>query len=138
MEPEALKHPVTMSATINSRPQPALAPEPFQDSRMRREFETMAAMVRIYCRSRHGVITPCQECQDFLDYAGARLERCRFGPDKPTCQSCPVHCYQKTRRDMARTIMRHSGPRMLWKHPVLAVRHWVDGWTRRVKSGGRE
>jgi len=26
-----------------------------------------------------------------------------------------------------RIIMRYAGPRMLWRHPVLSVRHWLDG-----------
>ncbi len=24
-------------------------------------------------------------------------------------------------------VMRYAGPRMLWKHPLLTVRHWLDG-----------
>jgi hypothetical protein len=29
-------------------------------------------------------------------------------------------------------VMRYAGPRMLWQHPILSLRHWLDGW-----SGGR-
>jgi len=89
----------------------------------------MSAMVRIYCRDHHssnpGV---CAECQQFLAYARLRLERCRFGEAKPTCANCPVHCYQRDRREQARVIMRYAGPRMLWEHPVLSLRHWLDGF----------
>jgi hypothetical protein len=24
-------------------------------------------------------------------------------------------------------VMRYTGPRMMWRHPVLAVRHVLDG-----------
>ena len=34
-----------------------------------------------------------------LDYAAIRLERCRFGMEKPVCAKCPVHCYQPARRE---------------------------------------
>jgi hypothetical protein len=24
--------------------------------------------------------------------------------------------------------MRYAGPRMLWEHPLLSLRHWLDGF----------
>ncbi len=106
------------------------------DGRLAREWKTMEAMVRIYCRDHHqledGV---CEQCRQFLDYARLRLERCRFGPEKPTCAKCPVHCYQRARRDEARTVMRYAGPRMLWEHPILSLRHWLDGLRETPHAG---
>lgn len=98
-------------------------------ARLAREWKTMSAMVQIYCRDhhRHSSDGLCAECRQFLEYAGVRLERCRFGGVKPTCAKCPVHCYQRERREQARVVMRYAGPRMIWRHPVLSVRHWLDG-----------
>ena len=97
--------------------------------RLAREWETMSAMVRIYCRDHHHpAVGLCAECRQFLDYAGVRLERCRFGERKPTCANCPVHCYQRDRREQARVVMRYAGPRMIWEHPALSLRHWLDGF----------
>lgn len=97
-------------------------------ARLAREWQTMMAMVGIYCRARHhpgdGL---CADCRQFLDYANARLERCRFGLEKPACARCPVHCYQRDRREQVRGIMRYAGPRMLWEHPLMSLRHWLDG-----------
>ena len=99
--------------------------------RLAREFKTMAAMVRIFCRDHHHPAGDlCVECRQFLDYAGVRLERCRFGEEKPTCANCPVHCYQRDRREQARVVMRQAGPRMIWEHPVLSLRHRLDGFRR--------
>jgi len=105
--------------------------------RLAREWQTMSAMVQIYCRDHHRErgrparsADLCVECQQFLDYAGVRLERCRFGEEKPTCAPCPVHCYQRDRREQARVLMRHAGPRMLWEHPVMSLRHWLDGFRK--------
>src|SRR5690606_11128491 len=96
-------------------------------SRLTREWKTMTAMVRIYCNDRHGADpTDCAECSQFLEYAHTRLERCRFGAAKPTCTNCPVHCYQRARRDQVREIMRYAGPRMLFRHPLLSLFHWID------------
>ena len=101
------------------------------DKRLAREWKTMSAMVRIFCRDHHhpgeGL---CDECRQFLDYAGVRLERCRFGGEKPTCAKCPVHCYQRDRREQARVVMRYAGPRMMWEHPIMSLRHWLDGFRK--------
>ena len=100
-------------------------------ARLAREWATMSAMVRIYCRGHHHLAGGlCAECRQFLDYARARLELCRFGKDKPTCANCPVHCYQRDRREQARVVMRHAGPRMMWEHPVMSLRHCLDGFRK--------
>jgi hypothetical protein len=99
--------------------------------RLRREHRTVAAMLAIHCQDRHGCRTGlCVDCQALLDYAAARLGRCVFGPEKPTCVSCPVHCYRPGERDRMRAVMRHAGPRMIWRHPFLALRHLLDGLRR--------
>jgi len=30
-------------------------------------------------------------------------------------------------REKARVVMRYSGPRMTYRHPVLALFHFIDG-----------
>ena len=99
-------------------------------SRLGREWQTVQAMVHCYCRGQHASDgTLCSHCAELLDYAAVRLERCRFGEEKPTCAKCPVHCYQKARREQIKRVMRYAGPRMLWQHPILSLRHWLDGLT---------
>lgn len=96
--------------------------------RLARELETIRAMVRIHCQDRHGQRDGlCAECQELMDYATRRLDRCVFGDEKPTCANCKVHCYSAERREAIRDVMRYAGPRMIWRHPVLAIAHIVDG-----------
>lgn len=95
-----------------------------------REFLTMSKMVDIYCSAHHDGADRCESCSQFLDYAGVRLEKCPYGEDKPTCANCPVHCYKKEYREQAREIMRYAGPRMLLRHPVLTITHYLDGRRR--------
>jgi hypothetical protein len=95
--------------------------------RLAREWSTVTAMLHIYCRDKHGG-SLCSECQELKLYVSARLDRCRFGEDKPTCAKCPVHCYQRERREQIKIVMRYSGPRMLWEHPWLSLWHMLDGW----------
>ena len=100
--------------------------------RLARELATLSAMVGIYCRGHHlAQRTPpeglCAECRNLLAYATRRLDRCVFGDDKPTCAGCKVHCYNADMRERVRVVMRYAGPRMPWRHPLLALAHLVDG-----------
>lgn len=103
--------------------------------RIARERRTMEAMLRIYCRDTHqpeGGL--CPSCHRLLAYADLRLARCVFREDKPTCAQCPIHCYRQAEREQVRRVMRHAGPRMLWHHPMLALRHWWDERQRGVSQ----
>jgi len=96
--------------------------------RLARELKTLSVMIEIHCRERHGNGAGlCQDCADLLAYATRRLDRCVFGDDKPTCAKCTVHCYTAAMREEVRAVMRYAGPRMVSRHPVLAVRHMLDG-----------
>lgn len=89
----------------------------------------MRKMIGIYCAGHHGESAEnlCSACQEFFDYARVRLRKCPYGEEKPTCANCPVHCYKPARRAQAREIMRYAGPRMLLRHPLLAILHQLDG-----------
>ncbi|MBN1607625.1 MAG: nitrous oxide-stimulated promoter family protein [Polyangiaceae bacterium] len=97
--------------------------------RARREWKTVRAMVEMYCQHHHRGGAVCPECQALLEYVRRRLDRCPFGIDRPTCAQCPIHCYRATERQRIREIMRWAGPRMTWRHPVLALVHLMrDRW----------
>lgn len=103
--------------------------------RFDRERRTLSAMVGIFCRERHGQPDGlCPECRALLEYALARLEKCPFGAEKPKCAACTVHCYRGDFRARVRAVMAYAGPRMLKEHPVLAVRHLVDGIRHRPRA----
>jgi hypothetical protein len=96
-------------------------------SRLEREQKTVDAMLALYCRAKHGGGNPlCPACAELRDYAAHRLKRCRFGPQKPVCASCPVHCYPPAFRIRMKDVMRFAGPRMLVRHPLLALLHLMD------------
>jgi YbgA-like uncharacterized protein len=97
------------------------------DARRQRELKTLEAMMRMYCAHHHGAQPLCMECSALARYARRRLERCVFGDTKPTCANCTVHCYKAQMRERVRVMMRWAGPRMLWRHPVLAIMHTIDG-----------
>lgn len=95
--------------------------------RIEREKKTVNAMIALYCKVHHEPSDKlCPECQELVLYSNARLDRCRFGEEKPVCSKCPVHCYKPDRREEIRRVMRWSGPRMIYHRPLMAIRHLVD------------
>lgn len=88
------------------------------------EKDIVSKMIYIYCRSNHNTKKElCAECMKLEQYTHKRLEVCKFGVVKPTCQYCPIHCYKPEMRDRIQIVMRFSGPRMIFYHPVTALRH---------------
>ena len=93
--------------------------------RIESEKKTVGMMVRLYCRRYEGNKKLCQDCSQLLSYAEARLDRCKFGNEKPTCKKCPIHCYKLDMREKMRTVMRWAGPRMMIYHPIEAIKHLI-------------
>lgn len=92
-------------------------------NRIEREKETVSRMIAIYCRNHHGGKTVCSDCRSLEEYAHHRLDRCKFGEHKTTCKKCRIHCYKPAMREEIAKVMRYSGPRMLFHHPIAALRH---------------
>lgn len=100
--------------------------------RLSREQRTMAVMLRIFCQGEHAQAPRnaaglCSECEALALYARQRLAGCPYGADKPTCANCKIHCYGPVQREQARVMMRYAGPKMLLRHPWLAIAHLIDG-----------
>ena len=93
------------------------------------EFKTITAMINLYCLKHHQIHTEnfqrCDQCQQFRVYVKQRLDRCPYGENKPSCKQCPIHCYKPQQKIKSQIIMRFSGPKMLTKHPVMAIRHLI-------------
>lgn len=90
---------------------------------IQKEKQTAEAMIRLYCRLNHGGGMLCTGCEELLQYAQCRLDKCPFGDGKPTCRQCPIHCYRPDLRARMTAVMRFSGPRMTFRNPLGALRH---------------
>lgn len=98
-----------------------------------REKEMVSRMIALYCRRNHHTKgTLCPDCAALSDYARQRSDRCPMMEAKTFCSNCRVHCYKPEMREKIRTVMRFSGPRMIFYHPAAAVRHVVE--TKREKK----
>lgn len=96
------------------------------------EKKVVSEMIELYCSKQHkGPDYPknsdglCPSCAELDAYARSRSDHCPFMETKAFCANCKVHCYKPEMRERIREVMRFSGPRMLFHHPVDAVRHLV-------------
>lgn len=93
-------------------------------SRLDKERKTIKTMISMYCKNAHEPKSEfCEDCLELFDYASNRLDYCRFGENKPTCEKCPIHCYKPEMREKTRKVMRYAGPRMIYTHPIMGFRH---------------
>ncbi|MFW9941971.1 MAG: nitrous oxide-stimulated promoter family protein [Candidatus Thorarchaeota archaeon] len=96
----------------------------FIKDRLEKERKTIKTMIRMYCKKFHNPINDfCENCLELFKYANERLTYCQFGNNKPTCEKCPIHCYKPELREKVRKVMRYSGPRMIYSHPIMGFRH---------------
>lgn len=91
-----------------------------------REKATVSLMIAIYCRKKHKGEDLCPECAALDVYARLRSDKCPFMETKTFCSKCKVHCYKADMREKIREVMRFSGPRMIFHHPIMAIRHVIE------------
>ena len=91
-----------------------------------REKQVVSLMIDLYCKKKHKCKGLCPECEALKAYAQQRSDKCPFMETKTFCSNCKVHCYKPEMRQKIREVMRFSGPRMIFHHPVMAVRHVIE------------
>ena len=95
----------------------------------KREYEkrVLSRMIALYCRKQHHCKSGlCEDCQELLDYSNQRSDKCPFMESKTFCSNCKVHCYKPEMREKIRKVMRFSGPRMIFHHPITAIKHVIE------------
>jgi hypothetical protein len=97
-----------------------------KNNRINVEKITVEKMIILYCSKHHAGITPCDECRELINYSHLKLDQCKFGGSKPACSKCSVHCYKPLMRGKIRGIMRYSGPRMIYNHPLIAIKYMIN------------
>jgi predicted amidophosphoribosyltransferase len=103
----------------------------YKNRHLNREQKTVEAMINIYCHGKHGTRGElCAECGEVLSYANKRLEKCPFQEGKTTCGKCLIHCYKPAMKEKIRAVMQYAGPRMISRHPILALFHFIDGFRK--------
>ncbi len=114
-------------------------PEPIERKRQR-EKRVVREMIGVYCRGHHGTKKGelCDTCAALAAYAEERSDKCPFMESKTFCSNCKVHCYKPDMREAIRQVMRYSGPRMLFHHPVMALRHVLESKAEKRRLEGQK
>jgi hypothetical protein len=100
-----------------------------------KEKKLIPVMIKIYCRGTHKLRRKeqhikrgevCDECKALTEYALFRLGKCPFKVNKQFCSFCKIHCYKPEYREEIKKVMKYSGPRMIFTHPIFAISHVVQ------------
>lgn len=105
------------------------------ESKRQREKEVVSLMIGLYCRKKHGGKTLCDACAALDAYAKNRSDHCPFMESKTFCSNCKVHCYKPEMRQKIREVMAFSGPRMIFYHPIMAIRHVMESRKEKIRNG---
>lgn len=104
----------------------------------RKAFEknVVKKMMKIYCEKHHHLKEQelCQSCEKLWVYAERKTDACPWGEKKTFCNQCRGHCYDMSKRYQMKKIMRYSGPRMLLRHPLLALLHMIEPFFTHLKK----
>lgn len=97
------------------------------DKKRQKEKLLVSEMISLYCKKQH--LTKkglCRECFELLEYAKKRSDCCPFMEHKTFCSNCKVHCYNSEMRLKIKAVMKFSGPRLLFRHPLIVLSHGVS------------
>ena len=90
-----------------------------------KEKKLIPVMIKKYCHGKHKAKGEalCEECRALIEYALFRLEKCPFKVNKKFCSFCKIHCYKPDMREKIKDVMKWAGPRMIFTHPIFAIKH---------------
>lgn len=94
--------------------------------KIEKQEQLVSYMIALYCKKKHkhkGGL--CDECTQLQEYVNLRIEKCPLKDDKPFCSNCTIHCYKKDMREKIKSVMRFSGPRLIFSHPIMAIKHVI-------------
>lgn len=91
--------------------------------KLQHERRIVADMIALYCRKKHSTKELCDDCRTLAEYADRRTMACPKMAEKTFCSQCKSHCYRQDMRERIREVMRFAGPRIIFHHPIAALRH---------------
>lgn len=96
-----------------------------ENKKLLSEKKTVELMINMYCESHHKENKEglCLDCNKLLKYSILRINNCVYGVNKPTCDICPIHCYNDISQNEIKKVMSYAGPRMFFYHPLRSILH---------------
>lgn len=98
------------------------------NNRKTREKEIVRLMITIFCKGKgHNGQEVCRDCTQLIGYSEKKIDSCPHITTKTFCSSCSTHCFAPEERKTIKEVMRYSGPRMLSHHPLVLLKHLIQG-----------
>lgn len=91
------------------------------EKKRKQEAKIVSLMIHLYCLHHDDI-----DESELLTYALSRIKRCPMMETKTFCTQCSIHCYQQDMQNKIKKVMRYSGPRMIFYHPILAIKHIIQ------------
>ncbi len=105
-----------------------------KDIKIKEEKNIVNLMIKIYCRGNKHLDPPCDSCSDLIDYVEEKIDICPFMETKTFCSNCAIHCYNDSMQKKIKKVMRYSGPRMIFHHPLMTINHAYQGIKYKIKE----
>lgn len=103
------------------------------ERKIEKEKKTAKLMILRYCKGHKHCGRPCEDCSELIQYMEKKLDLCPFMETKTYCSNCKVHCYSPNMRRQIKEVMRYSGPRMIFSHPIITIDHVYQGLKQKLK-----
>lgn len=105
--------------------------------RREKKHEIVEKMIETYCtKQKHlndgGKL--CSDCDELLNYSLQRTTRCPHVEKTLFCVNCPTPCYKPDMKEKMRIMMKYSGPRFFFSHPLIVLEHVMYDFKTRKKD----
>lgn len=85
-----------------------------------KELKVVTLMIKLYYKKN---MVNSITCDELIEHVTLRQSKCPFKESKTFCSNCKVHCYKEEYRIKIKEVMKYSGPKMIFYHPILAIQH---------------
>lgn len=85
-----------------------------------KEIEIVSLMIKLYCKKNDDI-----DGEELINYCTSKIQKCPLMETKTFCSNCKIHCYHADMQAKIKKVMRYSGPRMLFHHPILTIKHYL-------------
>lgn len=99
--------------------------------RIQEEKDLIETMISIYCKGkghkRKENQELCESCNELKIFAFLQINKCvkLDTNQKAICGLCKYKCYSRNKEMelKMKEVMKYSGPRMIFKHPIKTIKH---------------
>lgn len=101
------------------------------DKKRKKEIKIISNMIDLYCKKNQKSKEDLSDYEELKNYAIKKINSCPFMETKTFCSNCNVHCYKPDMQKKICEVMRFSGPRMIFYHPIMTIHHIISSKKRK-------